>query len=521
MGCVPTKRAIPQIITKNASVKTKGAESSPNILHIKSSKLASFSENIKIKNFITKIEKQVEDNYKVLNKIGKGAFGNVYKVCHNQSGLIRAMKIIKKENLAYQDGDSKFLNEIQILIACQHPHIIKIYEYYNDEVNYYIIMEFIPGGELYETISTWKKFNEQKACYIMRQILEAVNYLHSMKIIHRDIKPENMLVESKVVDKELINIKLIDFGTSNYYEDSKKFTQKVGSPYYIAPEVIKKYYDYKCDIWSSGVILYVLLVGYPPFKGNSQKELLSNIVKGKYSLEGEEWDRVSIEAKDLISKMLELDPNKRLSAEESLMHPWMVKYINGEFNKLEDGYFIDVLNNIKNFNASEKFQQATIAYIVHFLYSSNEVDELKKVFKVLDVNGDGRLTYDELRNGFDKTFGKHASEVEMNKIIAEIDGDNDGYISYEEFLRVTINQKKLLDDKNLELAFQRFDINGDGKLSKDELKAVLGTSDNEYINALIDMVDQNNDGQVSYSEFAYLMNSIINDAVKVNPVKLE
>jgi calcium-dependent protein kinase len=515
MGCIPTKRAISVEIIKNSSVKTKGIESSPNIIHVKNSKLASFSENIKIKNLITKVESQVEDNYKILNKLGKGSFGNVYKVIHDQSGLIRAMKIIKKENLAYQDGDSKFLNEIRILMACEHPHIIKIFEYYSDDVNYYIIMEYIPGGELYETISTWKKFDEHKACYIMRQILEAVNYLHSMKIIHRDIKPENMLVESKVNDKQLINIKLIDFGTSNYYDDSKKFTQKVGSPYYIAPEVIKKYYDYKCDIWSCGVILYVLLVGYPPFKGSSQKELLTNIVKGEYSIKGEEWDKVSEDAKDLITKMLELDASKRLSAEEALKHPWVIKYINGEMDKINDNYFVDVLNNIKNFNACEKFQQATIAYIVHFLYSSIEVEELKKVFKLLDVNNDGRLTYDELRNGFEKTFGKHASELEMNKVISEIDGDNDGYISYEEFLRVTINQKKLLDEKNLDLAFKRFDINGDGKLSKDELKAVLGTSDNEYINALMGMVDQNNDGQISYSEFKFLMNSIVNEAVNV------
>jgi calcium-dependent protein kinase len=514
MGCVPTKRALPIEITKNASVKTKGAESSPNIINIKNTKLASFS-NIKIKNLITRVESQVDDNYKVLNKIGKGSFGNVYKVCHIQSGLIRAMKIIKKENLSYQDGDSKFLNEIRILMACEHPHIIKIYEYYSDDANYYIIMEHIPGGELYETISAWKKFDEKKACYIMKQILEAVNYLHGMKIIHRDIKPENMLVERKVEDSELINIKLIDFGTSNYYDDSEKFTQKVGSPYYIAPEVIKKYYDYKCDLWSCGVILYVLLVGYPPFKGSSQKELLSNIVKGEFSIKGEEWDRVSEEAKDLIKKLLELDSNKRLSADEALKHLWITKFINGEYDKVDDTYFLNVLSNIKNFNACEKFQQATIAYIVHFLYSSIEIDELKKVFKLLDVNGDGRLTYDELKNGFEKTFGKCVSEVEINKIIEEIDGDSDGYISYEEFLRVTINQKQLLDEKNLDLAFKRFDINGDGKLSKDELKAVLGTSDNEYINALMGMVDQNNDGKVSYPEFKILMNSLINNAVNV------
>jgi calcium-dependent protein kinase len=521
MGCIPSNAKIK--VTKepesaklvNPDVSNEIAVPQPSIkMAPKASKMS--IGDIKIKNLISKIDTQLESNYKILTKLGKGSFGSVFKVLHLNTGLIRAMKQIKKDSLHYQDDDQKFLKEIEILIKCEHPNIIKIFEYYSDNYNYYIITEYISGGELYETIITWKHFDEEKAFYLMSQILSAINYLHSKGIVHRDIKPENMLVENKVNsnNKEMLNIKLIDFGTSNYYIESKKFTLKVGSPYYIAPEVIKKSYDYKCDIWSCGIILYILLVGFPPFKGDSQKDLLNNIVKGKYSTTTPEWSKVSLEAKDLVHKMLEIDPKKRLSAEESLNHNWMNKF-QDKSNKVDNNLFISVITNIHNFNASEKLQQATLAYIVHFLYSSMELEGLKNVFKKLDRNKDGRLTYDELRSGFEQVFGKYLTDIQMQKIIEDVDGDNDGFISYEEFLRVSINQKKLLDEKNLKMAFDRFDTNGDGKLSKEEIKEVLGTTDNEYINILLAQVDKNNDGFLSYSEFCSLMNSVIDLAVAV------
>jgi len=419
-------------------------------------------EKIKIKNMISKSDTCVEDNYKILKQLGKGSFGSVFKVLQIETGLIRAMKVIKKESLSYQDDDQKFLKEIEILIGIEHPNIIKIYEYYTDEIYYYLITEFLSGGELYDTISTWDSFDEGKAAYILLQILSSVNYLHSLKIVHRDIKPENMLVENRLKnDKndELINIKLIDFGTCNYYDCNKSLTLRVGSPYYIAPEVLKRKYNEKCDIWSCGVILYLMLVG--------------------------------------------------ISAQEAIEHPWIVYVKKKEITNIDKDYFSSVLKNIKNFNAKEKLQQATIAYIVHFIYSSKEIEGLKKVFKYLDKNGDGRLTYGELRSGFDRVFGRYLSDIEMNKVIEEVDGDNDGYISYEEFLRVATNRKKLLEEKNLKLAFDRFDLNRDGILSREEVKKVLGTNENHYINLLLSSIDKNKDGFISFSEFCDLMNGVV------------
>ena len=534
MGCVQSKKQIQPIYVQNKTNtlcqsnnnnsedlnnKNKNEPFSlVNVSHnnininntISIKKLTEISNSIKINNIIPKNETKAEDNYKVVCKVGKGSFGSVYKVVDNKTGIIRAMKVIKKETIYYQDDERVFLKEIEILAKLEHPNIIRIYEYFTDEINYYVITEYISGGELYETITKIHQFNESKAAYIMKQILGALNYLHSFGIVHRDIKPENMLVEP-TSSNDNINIKLIDFGTCNYVTSEKNLTLKVGSPYYIAPEVLNKNYNQKCDIWSAGVLLYILLIGFPPFKGKSTSELFTNIKKGEYPKEGKEWESVSEEGRDLIVKMLEYDPGKRLSAQECLEHPWIVSLgkNNNKLSETQIHLLPSVLNNIYNLNAKEKLQQATIAYIVHSVYSSKEIEELKKVFQALDVNGDGMLTYTEIKEGFEKYFGKRISEVKLNKIIEEMDSNSDGIISYEEFLRVALNQKMILDEKNLRLAFDKFDLNKDGKLSKEEIQMILGTSGFDYITALLQIIDNNKDGYISFDEFKTLMKGVV------------
>jgi calcium-dependent protein kinase len=212
--------------------------------------------------------------------------------------------------------------------------------------------------------------------------------------------------------------------------------------------------------------------------------------------------------------MLEINPQKRINAEECLNHPWIKSSESLKANNVDSKYFEYVIKNMCDFNAKEKLQQATIAYIVHFLYTSQEIDTLKNVFKQLDKDGDGILSYSELKNGIEKCFGNYKTEVEMNKIIQIIDNDNSGTISYEEFLRVSVDQSKLLEEKNLKIAFERFDTDKDGRLSKEEIKLVLGTSHNDYIFLLLNSIDQNNDGYISFEEFSTLMNGVISNGMK-------
>ena len=366
-------------------------------------------------------------------------------------------------------------------------------------------MEYIEGGELYDVITKMQTLTESKTAYIMKQILYVINYLHSFNIVHRDIKPENMLVESTSKDDK-INIKLIDFGTCNYVKENDNLIQKIGSPYCMAPEVLNKKYNQKCDIWSAGVILYILLIGSPPFNGNNLKELFHAIKKGVFNKEGDEWNQISSNAKDLISKMLLVDPEERISAQASLEHPWFdILNQNGNLSLTQMENLPNVLTNIWTFNAKEKLQQVTIAYIMHSLYSNNEISALSKIFSALDVNENGILSYGEIKEGFDKYYGKSISLVKLK----DIDSNLDGMISYEEFLRPGVNQKELLDENNLRLSFDRFDLNKDGKLLKEELRLVLGTTEYDYINTLLKLIDENKDDCLSFDEFKTLMKEVV------------
>lgn len=521
MGCVVRKT--PQKIrtsianTNNDCQKQKNDDTfcRSKIQNLIDSSIKLTPSKIKIQNFITKLDTNVEDSYKIIKKLGKGSFGSVYKVMHIKTGIIRAMKVIKKDSVRFQDDDKKFLKEIEVLIKLEHPNIIKIFEYFTDDLNYYLITEYISGGELYEGLVKMSNFNEFKCAFILNQIISAVYYLHSNNIVHRDIKPENILISNS--NKDLLSIKLIDFGSCNYIKKNENFTLKVGSPYYIAPEVLKHDYNNKCDIWSIGVILYILLVGYPPFKAKNKNDLFNKIKTGSYSMEGPGWNRVSAQAKDLVTHMLEYDYNKRYSAEKCLNHIWIKQLEKSkESNQINDRYLESILVNISNLHVREKLQQATIAYIVHSIYCNEEIDDLKHVFNKLDINKDGKLTYQEFRDGFSKHFqGKEfLKEINIEQLLSDIDGNLDGVISYEEFLRVTVNKKKLLNERNLQIAFDKFDLDKDGKLSKTEIKTVLDTTDFEYINRLIDAIDNNRDGYVSFDEFKNLMNQVLMDEIR-------
>jgi calcium-dependent protein kinase len=442
--------------------------------------------------------------------LGKGSYGSIYKVQHKVTKLFRAMKIIKKSCLKMQDDDQKFLKEIEILINTDHPNIIKIFEYYVDTINYILITEYIGGGDLYNTISKFKKFSEETAAAILYQVLSAICYLHSKNIVHRDIKPENILVETWSLKKNDISLKLIDFGTSNFFSNKNKLSLKIGSPYYIAPEVIKNEYNEKCDIWSCGVLLYILLSGKPPFYGNSVEEIMEDVKKGKYEMNDKIFPNISKKAKTLIEKLLNSDYKTRISAEEALKCDWIVDYAkNNNNNILELKDAKQILENIKSFDAKEKLQHATLAFIVHFVGETEENKKLKKLFKQMDSSGDGRLSYDELKCGFEKIFGPNISELELEKIMSDIDQDRNGYIEYEEFLRVALDKNTLLSRKNLKLAFDNFDENKDGCLSKTELKKILGATHNNYFDELIMRIDQNGDGELNFEEFSDMMLNII------------
>ena len=456
--------------------------------------------------FINGSENKVTSFYKVLSKIGAGTYGCVYKVLCLKTKIIRAMKVIEKESLSQLEEEAGFIKEIDILRQIDHPSIMKIFEYFVDSKSYYVIMEYVNGGELYDTIIGWTEFSEKKAANIFSQIVSAVCNLHDKNIVHRDLKPENIMVE-KVKNSDECRIKLIDFGSCYVLTPGSYLNLRVGTPYYIAPEVLNMKYTLKCDVWSCGVILYILLSGSPPFPGKHSEEIFANIRKGDFSFNYKEWINVSKEAKTFISQMLTSDPEKRLSIQECVKNPWLQKF--KDKGKVDVTVMQTVLKNLKRLRAKEKIQKSAIAYIVHFFAKSAETTELRNTFLALDVNQDGKLTYEELKKGFAKVFGDNLSEIEFNNLVDEIDQDNNGFIEYHEFLRAAVNQQKMLDENNLKRAFQKLDENKDGCLSSNELKVLLGNTENVILDQILKKIDLNSDGQVSYVEFVELMRNFL------------
>ena len=410
--------------------------------------------------------------------------------------------------------------EINILKSLDHPNIIKIYEFFKTEKYIYIINELCTGGELFDKIVDVKYFSEEVACNIMRQLLSAVAYCHEKGIIHRDLKPENILIESsEEKNKDFFHIKVIDFGTCEILKKSK-LTEQIGTSFYIAPEVLKNGYNEKCDLWSCGVILYILLCGSPPFYGKNEKEIFSKILYGNFSFRHKIWNKISNEAKNLVQKLLEINPQKRLSAKEALNDVWFESNKNAIINKKNNNFPL-FIKNITEFCAEQKLQQATLAFLVHNFAPKEELDELKEIFFSFDKNCDGKISKEEFVTGLSNTntlntILKNGNSIEG--LIKKIDTDNNGYIGFEEFCIALINKEKILTEKNLRMAFNVFDRDKNGGISQNELKYILGEYNvnvKEHLwRKMIEQIDLNRDGQISYNEFHKMMMEVINNKNK-------
>ncbi len=330
------------------------------------STFCTFTPNITNEILVAKSKSNPDKDYNKLNFLGEGAFASVYRVQNKYTGAICAMKVIKKSGSCSSSDENEILNEINILRTMDHPGVLKIFEFYSNPQSYSIVTELCPGGELFKQIINKGPFDEKYTAYVMYQIFSAVNYCHKMKIIHRDLKPENILI----IDKDINGyptIKICDFGTSKIFEKGAVQRQFVGSSYYIAPEVLKQRYNEKCDLWSCGVIMYILLSTIPPFGGNDDEEIMRNVAKGKYDLSSPPFNKLSSSCLDLIRKLLTMDINKRINAEQALNHPWFKMNKSQElFNKIKDNNIIrELIENLKKYKRTSIIQETALAYLVH------------------------------------------------------------------------------------------------------------------------------------------------------------
>jgi calcium-dependent protein kinase len=341
-------------------------------------------------------------------------------------------------------------SELDILQEADHPNIIRIFEAFEDEKNVHLVMEYCSGGDIFEHMLEKGQFNERRAAEIFEKVLSAVCYLHSLNICHRDIKPENFMFISKQPDADL---KCIDFGVSaRLGEGEEEMNHLVGTPHFIAPEVLKKKYGKECDVWSLGVMLYVLLSGRLPFDGKSKEETFSKILSGRFGFEHRIWKSISNEAKDLISRFLVLNPAKRITIRQAFKHPWF-KILN---NASSSTIPLEIFENLKNIQAPSKLRQAAMKIAIQHL-TLEEIEDLRQAFIAIDVGKRGFITAAELQCAL-KMQGLRMAEKDMDKLLNSVNYLGSGKLNYTEFLIATMNKKKLLNEERLYDLFQHLDI---------------------------------------------------------------
>ena len=503
---------------------------------------------------IRKNNKKPNDNYIISKSLGEGGFGSVVKVIHKNTGQVRAMKIIPKNNLKQGYTEEEIFREINILKKLEHPYIMKLYEFYSDEEYFYLINEFCSEGDLSEKLQKVGRFEEKLVKLLMFQIFSAVWYLHSNNVIHGDLKLENVMVDnlnfheskkkndnnnnnnlknsfekrlSLVTSYKLdfhnlqnvegnkhkfdniknFEIKLIDFGAAKIFTKYKKqFDDTVGTLVYCSPEVLKNNYDSKCDIWACGVIMYILLSGEIPFAGDSEEEIIKSIMNKKVSFDSSFFNNVSEEAKDLIQKCLIYNKSKRYNAKEALDHPFFKIDIDVN-NLFQEDLTVEinqVLVRMKNFSTKSKFHQAILVFLAYNYAEKRITERLKHIFFYINKSLDGRIKPKELLSIYQENNMKITKD-EVLKIIKSVDFNNSGAIEYEEFIRIALPKEDLLTEINLKEAFDLFDINKTGNITVNEMKEVLGMDNDVDENVVLNFLNDLGYKTINYLQFRNLV----------------
>jgi calcium-dependent protein kinase len=461
-------------------------------------------DNIKVSAnlLISKKYSPIEESYLILREIGRGSFGQVMYAQHRETEAFRAIKIIPKQPHEFGASIDKFCEEVKILSSIDHPNVVQIYEFYEDNTNLYLVTEYIEGGPLHELIREMKKLPEEVACNIVRQLLSAIKYCHEKKIVHRDLKLENVLLDAKSVSA---NVKVIDFGLSTLMTTNQRLTACMGSSFYMAPEVINGDYDEKCDIWSCGVILYSVLSGKLPFTGLNSFEVYHKAMQGNPPFAVADWRGISSEAVSLINKMVCVDPRHRITAAAALEEKWFTMWTTSQ------PISVVTLKSLCSFNAPEKLQHAVLTVIAAHLGTSEEAKQLGEQFRSMDQDLDGRLSKTEIYRAY-ATFGNTLTLSEVSRILASIDINGSGYIDFTEFLMACMRNENFSSEVNLKYAFSLFDIDNSRSISATEIRRVLGReviASEEVWEEIIRKFDENQDGVIDFEEFRAMIQRVL------------
>lgn len=445
--------------------------------------------------------KEIEQRYELGRELGRGEFGITYLCTDKETGENFACKSISKKKLRTAVDIEDVRREVEIMKQMpQHPNLVTLKDTYEDDSAVHLVMELCEGGELFDRIVARGHYTERAAAAVTKTIVEVVQICHEHGVMHRDLKPENFLFGNK---KENAPLKAIDFGLSVFFKPGERFTEIVGSPYYMAPEVLKRNYGPEVDVWSAGVILYILLCGVPPFWAETEQGVAQAIIRSVIDFKRDPWPKVSENAKDLVRKMLDPDPKRRLTAQQVLDHPWLQNAKKAPNVSLGE----TVRTRLKQFSVMNKLKKRALRVIAEHL-SVEEVAGIKEGFQLMDTGNKGKINIDELRVGLQK-LGQQVPEIDLQILMEVGDADRDGYLDYGEFVAITVHLRKMGNDEHLRKAFEFFDQNRSGHIEIDELRDALADevdgSNEDVINAIIHDVDTDKDGKISYEEFAAMM----------------
>ena len=488
--------------------------------------------------------------YEELEELGSGFYGVVKKVrLIKNPEIIRAMKIIPEENIVQGEGAS-LIDEIEILKILEHPNIMKVYESFVYNHNYYIISELCDQGHLLSKLEKIGKMDQIVVKFLMGQIFNAVAYLHSKNILHGDLKLENVLLytasrrggrrftsinqdfnhdesltedinknfgkknysnKSKKYITDMMNyeVKLIDFGCSKYFvknKKKKKLSGIIGTSIYCSPEVVDNLYDENCDEWSCGVLMYILLCGEPPFYGETEEEIFDKVKKCDYSFSNPAFKKVSKNCKDLIRKLLEPKKQYRIKAREALRHPFFTENFDPNSAMTEN----TDLNYLKQFinpiGYISKFHEAVIAFLCVNFISKDEENNLRKLFRYMDKEGKNSISKKELKQSLEEIDIKITDE-ELDKIFETVDENGTGFIEYQEFIRNACDIQALLSESNLKNVFNT--ICGDKELmSGEDIKKFIfkETKINEQaLKEFFDSFGMKYENNIKFEEFSYMI----------------
>ncbi len=465
--------------------------------------------------------------------LGSGISGLVRLVTHKATGVKYAVKCLDLGLVDTEEGLSRLREEIFIMCQLDHPNIVRLEEVYESHSEIYLVQELCIGGELFDRLDEQPDYHytESECARLVKQMLCAVRYLHSKGIIHRDLKLENFLFSSTANDSEL---KMIDFGLSKHFRYGEIQQEAVGTPYTVAPEVIKGSYDERCDIWAIGVISFLLLSGEPPFGGCGGPEPLmtvrANILDGNYAFEPAEiWNSVSQGARDFITSLLVTDPQKRPTARSAQILPWLTEWADrtrSEGDNILNPNVVKALVNFKEFSDMRKL----LCEVLSFTLLPEQIKDLRKEFEKMDTDGSGEISLSALKEVLVTNAGAGSlgalTEEEVEDIFNAMRvKKTEKRIHWHEFIAAGLSQCKV-DDRNLRLAFDRLDSDHKGYVTLDDIMDLLGNdalhSEDLMREMWADSMKAVNSTQahITFEDFLLLMKGQTREVVEIEPAEI-